>query len=45
MSLVLTLLATFLIAGQVVRKWNTTAILLTTAWIAIVVAVHIYILR
>ncbi len=45
MSLVLTLLATFLIAGQVVRKWNATAILLMTAWITILVGVHIFILH
>ena len=45
MTLIVTLLATFLIAGQVVRKWTTGPILLLTAWIALVVGVHLFILR
>jgi hypothetical protein len=45
MTLVLTLLATFLIAGQTVRKWTAPVILLLTAWIALVIAAHLFILR
>lgn len=45
MSLVLTLLGSFLLAGQVVKKWNAPAIALMAGWIAVVVGVHIFILR
>ena len=45
MTLVLTLLATFLIAGQTVRKWTAPVILLLAVWIGLVVGVHLFILR
>jgi len=45
MSLVLTLLASYLLAGQVVRKWDRTAIALLAFWTALVVGAHIFILR
>jgi hypothetical protein len=44
-SLVLILLFTFLLAGQVVRRWNAPVIAGMTAWVALVVAVHLVFLR
>jgi hypothetical protein len=44
-SLVLILLFTFLLVGQVVRRWNAPVIAGLTLWIAFVVGVHLVILR
>jgi hypothetical protein len=44
-TLVLPLLFTFLLAGQFVRKWNAAAIAGMTVWIALLVGVHIFMLR
>jgi hypothetical protein len=44
-TLVLPLLFTFLLAGQFVRKWNAAAIAGMTVWIALLVGVHIFVLR
>ena len=45
MTLVLPLLFTFLLAGQFVRKWNAATIAGMTVWIALLVGIHIVILR
>lgn len=45
MTLILILLASFVLAGQVVKKWNAPAITAMTAWITIVVGLHIFILH
>ena len=45
MSLVIILLATYLIAGQLVRRWNAMLVAGLTAWTALVVAVHLVLLR
>ncbi len=41
MSLVVILLLTFLVAGQVVRRWSAPLIAGMTVWIAFVVVVHL----
>ena len=45
MTLVVILLATFLIAGQVVQRWTAPVIAGLTVWIAFVVAIHLAFLR
>ena len=45
MTLVLPLLFTFLLAGQLVRKWNAATIAAMAVWIALLVGIHIFILR
>jgi hypothetical protein len=44
-TLVVILLLTFLIAGQVIRRWSAPVIAGLTVWIAFVVAVHLAFLR
>jgi hypothetical protein len=44
-TLVVILLITFLVAGQLVRRWSAPVIAGLTAWIAFVVAVHLAFLR
>jgi len=45
MTLMLPLLATFLIAGQIVRKWDARAIVVMLGWITILVGIHIFVLH
>ena len=45
MTLVVILLLTFLLAGQVVRRWSAPVIAGLTAWIAFVVVIHLVFLR
>jgi hypothetical protein len=44
-TLVLPMLFGFLLAGQVVRKWNALAIIALTGWILLVIGVNIFLLR
>jgi hypothetical protein len=44
-TLVIILLLTFLIAGQVIRRWSAPVIAGLTVWIAFVVAIHLAFLR
>jgi hypothetical protein len=43
-TLVLPLLFTFLLAGQLVRKWNAPVIALMAGWILLLIAVNIILL-
>ncbi|HMA34528.1 MAG TPA: hypothetical protein VKY74_08605 [Chloroflexia bacterium] len=45
MTLILPLLFTFLLAGQLVRRWNRTVIALLAFWIALVVGVNAFLLK
>ncbi|HUS14111.1 MAG TPA: hypothetical protein VM536_03740 [Chloroflexia bacterium] len=45
MTLILPLLFSFLLAGQVVRKWNAPVILVMIGWIVLVIGVNVFLLR
>lgn len=45
MTLVVGLVLTFLLAGQLVRRWSAPIIAGLTVWIAFLVAVHLVLLR
>jgi hypothetical protein len=45
MTLVLPLLFGFLLAGQVVRKWNALAIAALAGWILLVIGANVFLLH